>query len=57
MATPQVAGAIALGLSLRPSAGVSQIRDALCAAGAPVPGVAGRTACGRLSVAEFLRKL
>lgn len=55
MATPQVAGAIALGLSLRPSAGVAQIRDALCAGSAPI--LTERVFCGRLSVAEFLRRL
>jgi subtilisin family serine protease len=55
MATPQVSGAAALALALKPSLGVGELKSALLSSGDPVPALRGTTVSGRrLNVASLL---
>ena len=52
MATPQVAGAIALGLSVRKDLGADELLDVLCTSTANV--LRTKSKCGRLDVGRFI---
>ena len=53
MATPQVAGAMALALSIRPGASFSQLRGALCSSAQKI--LLNSVGCGRMDVNSFLQ--
>jgi subtilisin family serine protease len=58
MATPQVTGAAALLFSLKPTATVTEVREALLTTAAPTASLAGKTVTGgRLDVNAALNKL
>jgi subtilisin family serine protease len=58
MATPQVTGAAALLFSLKPTATVAEVREALLTTAKPTPSLAGKTVTGgRLDVSAALNKL
>jgi hypothetical protein len=58
MATPHVTGAAALLFSLKPTATVTQVREALLTTTTPTPSLAGKTVTGgRLDVNAALNKL
>jgi subtilisin family serine protease len=58
MAAPHVTGAAGLLFSLKPSASVAEVKNALLASAEPVPSLAGRTVTGgRLDVARALDAL
>jgi thermitase len=58
MATPQVAGAAALALALKPGTTVSALKGALLSSGDPLPALAGKTVTGRrLNVASLLNSI
>jgi subtilisin family serine protease len=58
MATPHVAGAAALALSLKPSATPAELKSALMSSGDPDPALAGITVSGRrLNVANLLNTI
>jgi subtilisin family serine protease len=58
MAAPHVTGAAGLLFSLRPSATVTEVREALLSSVDPIPSLAGKTVTGgRLNVAEALDDL
>jgi len=58
MATPQVAGAAALALALKPSTDVATLKAALLSSGDPLPALAGKTVTGRrLNVASLLNTI
>jgi subtilisin family serine protease len=54
MATPQVAGAIALALSKNKSLPASAIKSALCASADPIRGGFG-VQCGRINIGRFVK--
>ena len=54
MATPQVSGAIALGLSLNPKLKPADVRQALCETADP--GLKTASVCGRIDVGAFVRR-
>jgi len=58
MATPQVAGAAALALALKPSATVAELKNALLTTGDRLPALEGLTVTGRrLNVAALLNAI
>jgi subtilisin family serine protease len=55
MATPQVSGAIALALSVKPQASASEIKSALCGSARSI--LLGKVVCGRMDVGAFVSRL
>ncbi len=56
MAAPQVAGALALGLSLNPYVETSEIKNMLCAGADRPASLKKKSRCGRLNVGNFVQK-
>jgi thermitase len=53
MATPQVSGALALALAVRPAASADELKAKLCSSSKPI--LTSRVSCGRMDVAAFLQ--
>jgi subtilisin family serine protease len=55
MAAPQVSGALALALSVAPSASVEELKDRLCSTSVRI--LTDQTRCGRMDVAAFVASM